>query len=499
MPPGIKGHEAFHKTSILKTNHVSHDVLDTREHLTPSRDDAARRVAFQDNSEIALPRVEFHSRTMSPQSERMSSSPSVQITKAPYERDVQNTVVAFSETKQNVPARQNVFESNQLLQEERDDDQLYDFPTDFQEFPIFFEAKQLEHRQHRGGQRRPTQQGFQTRFEQRAGTETSPYVNYLTLTQSPSTPNAPREFKQDVPLTPKPKQGELTQKKENQFDGIPKRVVPFGEDAPKIPVNLDKADLDLALSLGSEGAKLLKEGKLLEAQEALTVSLNLKRKLAPGMILHDVLNNLGNCANLFENYEESLKYYQEALADVKKHDGPMSEVSHTLFNIGRVQVQRKAWDAAMPILSESWRTSREAFGENHVFVAQTLDLLGFVQFSTSEFKASLVSFKSALQIYRRIHGAFHEDVANSLCNIGLVREGRGDYENAWNMYSKARDVYELIKTPPRDPGYEGVKRGIVIMEEKMEEQRKAKVKMVPHEGERMGQKLIRKKQHLGIN
>ena len=210
-------------------------------------------------------------------------------------------------------------------------------------------------------------------------------------------------------------------------------------------------------------------------------ALSVKRRLAPGSMVVDILNNIGTCSNLAGKYEECLDYYKQALEDASLHDGPTSDTrtlrkrrlrcerSNALFNIGRAEVQRKEWDAAISVLSEAWRSSRESYGENHIFVAQTLDLLGLVQFSTAEIKSAVVSFKGALQIYLKVHGEGHEDVANSVYNIGLVREVKGDYENAWTCCSKSKKIYERVGTLHDDPGYECARRSVRRMEQALKE------------------------------
>ena len=142
----------------------------------------------------------------------------------------------------------------------------------------------------------------------------------------------------------------------------------------------------------------------------------------------------------------------------------MALYANCLFNIGRVEVQLKKWDAAMSVLSEAWRSARDAFGETHAFVAQALDLLGFVQFSTAHIKSAVVSFKGSLQIYQKLYGDDHEEVANSLCNIGMVREVKGDLENAWSCYSRGDKIYGRIGTPWDDPGYESARRSLRRLE-----------------------------------
>lgn len=241
-------------------------------------------------------------------------------------------------------------------------------------------------------------------------------------------------------------------------------------------LNSKKDDIHVALTLSNLGSVYLQQNNLLEAETVLLESLELKRRLAPQMVVADTLNNLGNCMNLRGELEASLIYYEDALDDSRTKKGKPYDEINALFNIGRLEIQRQHWTKAMMALNEACGMAKEVHGTNHAFVAQTLDLMGFAQLSTSKFDAAMVSFTGALAIYRRLHGPMHFEVANSLFNVGMVREAKGELNDSWEAYTTARDLYSRIGTPSDHPGFAAVRRSINTIEKAMQARERSAAK-----------------------
>lgn len=237
-------------------------------------------------------------------------------------------------------------------------------------------------------------------------------------------------------------------------------------------------DICVALTLGNLGSVYLQQNNLVEAERVLQESLEIKKKIAPSMIMADTLNNLGNCANLRGEHEASLIYYEDALDDIRSKNGRRPDEINALFNIGRLEIQRQHWTKALIALNEACRMARDHYGTNHVFVAQTLDLMGFVQLSTNKMDSSMVSFTGSLAIYRRLYGPLHVEVANSLFNVGMVREAKGDYADAWEAYTTARDLYSRLGTEHEHPGFATVRRSIANIEKTIAKQNQQRLSSV---------------------
>lgn len=235
-------------------------------------------------------------------------------------------------------------------------------------------------------------------------------------------------------------------------------------------VSVGDEDISIALTLGNLGSVYLQIGDLNMAESVLLESLLMKRRLKPKLIVADTLNNLGNCANLRGDLEKSLEYYREALVDLKRKKGRPEDLANSFFNIGRLEIQLKDWEAAMNMLTQAYQMTREIYGQTHAFVGQTLDLIGFVQLSTDDYDASMISFTKALGIFRRLHGPLHLDVANSLFNVGMVREAKGELVDAWESYSTTRDLYTRLGTDKNHPGFKTVRRSLAKVEKAIAKQ-----------------------------
>lgn len=238
-------------------------------------------------------------------------------------------------------------------------------------------------------------------------------------------------------------------------------------------VSVGEEDLCIALTMGNLGITYLQKGNVDEAEKAFKDVLFMKRKLAPDMIVADILSNLGTCASLRQDYKVSLDYHKEALDDLYQKHGPPQAFADALYNIGRVEIQLSQWVNALGTLSEAWRNTKEVYGVNHVFVAQTLELLGFAQLQLKDTKSAMVSYTSSLVIYRKIHGSKHLSVADTLYNIGMVRERCGLLTDAYEAFAASQELYSILATPNDDPGLCIVRDSIAMLEKKIAKENQA--------------------------
>jgi len=247
------------------------------------------------------------------------------------------------------------------------------------------------------------------------------------------------------------------------------------EDFENQLVSLGDDDLSTALTLSNIGATYLQQGDFGEAEKALQSSLEIKKRLQPTLIVADTLTNLGNCANLRGDFEQSLTYYREALNDLRKKRGKRLDVANALFNIGRLEIQQQQWEQALTILSQAYRMNREVYGTHHEYVAQTLELVGFVHLQSGNSEAAMTSFTSALGIYRKINRPLHADIANTLFNIGMVREAKGDFSDAWEAYTTARDIHGKLGTDLEDTGFVAIRQSISNVDRAIAKQTQARL------------------------
>ena len=266
-------------------------------------------------------------------------------------------------------------------------------------------------------------------------------------------------------------------------------------------LSLGDEHLCIAHTLGNMGAVYLKQGRLFLASQALEEAIRMKLKFRIAeddpkhskIYLGDILNNLGNVAYLRGDYTTSLKYYKTTLKDARRFDKQREkdcrddsneeeetrsddnknqeqkyllhkEVANALHNIGRLHIHQNEWDAALSVLTECHRMEEALYGADNIRLASTLELIGFVHFSSSNLDAAMTYFSQALPMHRNAHGPLHEDVATCLLHIGMVQEATGDVKDAWEIFTKSRDIFVRVGVDFSHRGLKAARRSIASIE-----------------------------------
>jgi tetratricopeptide (TPR) repeat protein len=260
-------------------------------------------------------------------------------------------------------------------------------------------------------------------------------------------------------------------------------------------LNLGTEHLCIAHTLGNIGAVYLRQGKLFLAANNLDEALRTKIKFRTkeqdpknsNISLAGILNNLGNIAYLRGDYERSHKYYKSTLKDLRSSSSSSSSSSnrkavqqsqihlaHALHNIGRLHILQHEWFTARSVLAECHRIEVQVHGPRDLLLVDTLELLGYVHFCSSSLKndslhLAMTAFSEALTILRHGHGKVHPAVATCLLHIGMVLEARGDLQDAWDMYSRAQDIFLRSSgtTNGSHRGLDVAQRSMAKMEQKL--------------------------------
>lgn len=219
------------------------------------------------------------------------------------------------------------------------------------------------------------------------------------------------------------------------------------------------------------GSVFLKQGQIVHAkkqfEKVLTINENIRKQVAPvtdEVVIATTLNNLGNVACLAGDFNSSLMHYRQALQDLRQKESTQKSIADVLYNIGRIQLQKKEFDTAMSNLTESCRITKDLYGRSHQFHAQTLCLIGMVQLSTSSLSAAMNSFTEAHNIFMELNGDIHADVASSWYHIGLVREAQGFHKEAWEAFTKSRDIYSRLGADQNDDNLKTIRMSIARAE-----------------------------------
>jgi tetratricopeptide (TPR) repeat protein len=221
------------------------------------------------------------------------------------------------------------------------------------------------------------------------------------------------------------------------------------------------------------GSVYLKQGKIVHAKKEFEKVLALNESLskqagtskAHHVLIANTLNNLGNVASLAGDFNTSVHYYAQALQELRQKKGPEADITDVLYNLGRVQLQKNEFDVAISNLTEAHRIAKKIYGENHVHVAQTLNLIGMVQMSMKYHDAATNSFLEAHEIVMDIQGEIHEDVASSWYHIGLVSEQKGSNKDAWESFMKSLSIFSRLGVDQNHRGFKTVRRSIARVEQ----------------------------------
>jgi tetratricopeptide (TPR) repeat protein len=251
-------------------------------------------------------------------------------------------------------------------------------------------------------------------------------------------------------------------------------------------ISLEESDhISIAHTLGNIGAVYLKQNKLDEAFEVLREALYMKMRLIiaaqsllpsseskqqPRILLADTLNNMGNIAYMKGNYEDSMRYYRRALRELREYSPTIqarNDLVDCLQNIGRVHLKQMEWEAALTIVEESNKVTREVHGDRHILTVSSLKLIGYIHLAQSRLDEATKAFTEAQSIIVRELGPNHVDNAAAWYNIGMVREAEGKLKDAWEAYNLARAIYfqNGLKQQADHVGVRNVRRSIALVEQ----------------------------------
>jgi tetratricopeptide (TPR) repeat protein len=145
-----------------------------------------------------------------------------------------------------------------------------------------------------------------------------------------------------------------------------------------------------------------------------------------------ILNKLGNLHYESRRYEMALKYYTECFEIEQVVRGACHpNVLVTLMNIAQIHRQRGDFHDALVLFTDVHTRAVKAYGPNSLEVANALSNIGLMQYQLKADEAALELYQNALRIQRDHHGSDENtDVASSLNSIGLVLFNKGVHDIA---------------------------------------------------------------------
>lgn len=128
-----------------------------------------------------------------------------------------------------------------------------------------------------------------------------------------------------------------------------------------------------------------------------------------------------------------------------------SNVASTLICMGSVYYKLGSRVEELRMYQEAKDVYRQAFGENHTFVAGTQKNIGMVLAERGEYEEAMTEFKGAMRIYLTVNkgNEMNRDVASAISCMGNVKNRVGELDDALAQYTEALRIYkEIHRTRP---------------------------------------------------
>ena len=139
---------------------------------------------------------------------------------------------------------------------------------------------------------------------------------------------------------------------------------------------------------------------------------------------------------------EDLHYKALAIKRKLKHNKVQIGVS--LINLGNLMVTDGRPKEGLPLLLEAVEINREAFGENHFYVAAAVINVGSAEMALGNYAAAEENFRQGEKIFRDIFGDEHAAVAIAHTRLGQVAHQRGDLDQAEEILREAIAIHRPL-------------------------------------------------------
>jgi tetratricopeptide (TPR) repeat protein/transcriptional regulator with XRE-family HTH domain len=205
-------------------------------------------------------------------------------------------------------------------------------------------------------------------------------------------------------------------------------------------------DRALALALNDLGTLYVRQGRYREGEAAhrRVLAILERQPDRDDPQIGVTLNNLGGQAHMAGLYADAEDYFQRALAFRRRVLGPEHPtVATVLANLGRMLAHdMDRPDEAMPLLVESERIFRLAFGADHWGMSKTLLGQALVMHRKGDLDRADELLHQALALLGRTLGEEHPRVAQALSGLARLRDDQCRYEEAEALHERAIAIQE---------------------------------------------------------
>jgi serine/threonine-protein kinase len=200
---------------------------------------------------------------------------------------------------------------------------------------------------------------------------------------------------------------------------------------------------EVGQQLAYVGGVFLVKGDYATASSYYEKALTILRALpqSDDVLLANLLREYAAAQRLSGNVQDSVPLYREALDLFRKHDGDESESVAVVYNdLACVYFDQDEWDEAIVNDERSLAIYRKLPSRSPAMV-QTLGVLGAILEEKGEYKRAEALTREALDLRRQALGENHPDVANSLADLGWLAFLQHDYAAAEAEENEALEIY----------------------------------------------------------
>ncbi|WP_199337934.1 FxSxx-COOH system tetratricopeptide repeat protein [Nostoc sp. FACHB-280] len=130
-------------------------------------------------------------------------------------------------------------------------------------------------------------------------------------------------------------------------------------------------------------------------------------------------------------YTQAEPWYKQCLETTRKCLGEEhSYVALSLNNLGEFYRSQGRYSEAEPLCNQALALRRKLLGEEHPDVAQSLSNLALLYKTQGRYSEAEPLYIQALALWRKLLGAEHPSVATSLSNLALLYKTQGRYSEA---------------------------------------------------------------------
>lgn len=200
----------------------------------------------------------------------------------------------------------------------------------------------------------------------------------------------------------------------------------------------------LAVALEIKGDLLRQQGYLEDARLVYSEALELiGDNPTYNEILARLSSSIGVIYDIAENSEETIVFYERAIALYESLDPPnVVEVADISNNLGFIYRDQGDFKTAEEVFLKGLEIYDRQFGKNHEKTATICNNIGALYIKTGNEDQAREMHTMALEARKEVFGDNHPDTAQSYANLALSLAQLGDMQKADEHFKSALSIYE---------------------------------------------------------